>query len=274
MWHDNLCFTLIWTFLIVWEDVPLVEFMYLVFTHMPGESYRMWLMSLLLYLCYVFWALINSLVCWFWLGVKQKKKQDSIITCKLREIWQQSCQCLKSHQGFSWLEQNLLASECDAKSWLLRVQGGVWSINILQTSHYCQKQNSCFHLLFEDARPLLWCIVNNLDEKRRGQWDNVKYVKWTQSWQQSVHVMWTFKHINLGRLQMETWGIHNEKKPDTILIAECVHVIWTFMHWNTGRPQLETWGIHNEKKPHILCLPHNTSTVLFRVNISLHLKYN
>ena len=44
------------------EDVPLVEFMYLVFTCMPGESYRRRLRSLLLYLCYVFWALINSLV--------------------------------------------------------------------------------------------------------------------------------------------------------------------------------------------------------------------
>ena len=29
------------------EDVPLVEFMYLVFTRMPGESYRRRLMSLL-----------------------------------------------------------------------------------------------------------------------------------------------------------------------------------------------------------------------------------
>ena len=46
-------------------DVPLVEFMYLVFTRMPGESYHMRLRSLLLYLCYVFRALINSLVCWF-----------------------------------------------------------------------------------------------------------------------------------------------------------------------------------------------------------------
>ena len=44
------------------EDVPLVEFMYLVFTRMPGESYRRRLRSLL-YLCYVFGALINSLVC-------------------------------------------------------------------------------------------------------------------------------------------------------------------------------------------------------------------
>ena len=35
--------------------------MYLVFTRMPGESYRMWLRSLL-YLCYVFRGLINSLV--------------------------------------------------------------------------------------------------------------------------------------------------------------------------------------------------------------------
>ena len=44
------------------RDVPLVAFMYLVFTHMPDESYRRWLRSLLLYLCYLFWALINSLV--------------------------------------------------------------------------------------------------------------------------------------------------------------------------------------------------------------------
>ena len=47
------------------EDVPQVEFMYFVFTRMPGESYRRRLRSLLLYLCYVFRALINSLVCWF-----------------------------------------------------------------------------------------------------------------------------------------------------------------------------------------------------------------
>ena len=32
------------------EDVPLVEFLYLVFTRMPGESYRRQLGSLLLYL--------------------------------------------------------------------------------------------------------------------------------------------------------------------------------------------------------------------------------
>ena len=37
--------------------------MYLVFTRMPGESYRRQLRSLLLCICYVFRALINSLVC-------------------------------------------------------------------------------------------------------------------------------------------------------------------------------------------------------------------
>ena len=42
--------------------VPLVEFLYLVFTHMPGESYRRRLRSSLLYLCYVFQAKFNSLV--------------------------------------------------------------------------------------------------------------------------------------------------------------------------------------------------------------------
>ena len=45
------------------EDVSLVEFMYLVFTRMPGESYRRRLRSLLLYkLCNVYRAPINSLV--------------------------------------------------------------------------------------------------------------------------------------------------------------------------------------------------------------------
>ena len=38
------------------EDVPLVEFMYLVFIHVPSESYRRWLRSLLL--C------VKKIECW------------------------------------------------------------------------------------------------------------------------------------------------------------------------------------------------------------------
>ena len=52
-------------FTFLFEDVPLVEFMYLVFTRMPGESYRRRLGSLLLCVCDVFRALINSSVCVF-----------------------------------------------------------------------------------------------------------------------------------------------------------------------------------------------------------------
>ena len=44
------------------QDVPLVD---LVFTRMPGQSYRRLLGSLLLCLCDVFRALVNSLVCSF-----------------------------------------------------------------------------------------------------------------------------------------------------------------------------------------------------------------
>ena len=43
-------------------SVPLVEFIYLASTCMPGESYHRRLRSLLLYLCYIFQVLINSLV--------------------------------------------------------------------------------------------------------------------------------------------------------------------------------------------------------------------
>ena len=45
------------------EDVPLVEFMYLVLTHTPGKRQHRQLGSLLVYLCDFFQALINSLVC-------------------------------------------------------------------------------------------------------------------------------------------------------------------------------------------------------------------
>ena len=61
------------------EEVPLVEFMYLVFTRMPGESYHRWLGSLLLYLRYVFQVLINSPVCWFWKAKKKKWAHDVIM---------------------------------------------------------------------------------------------------------------------------------------------------------------------------------------------------
>ena len=59
------------------EDVPVVEFMYFVFTGMPCESCRRRFISLLLYLCYVFRALIKS-ACWFrnrWAIRNRKKKQ-------------------------------------------------------------------------------------------------------------------------------------------------------------------------------------------------------
>ena len=69
------------------EDVPLVEFLYLVFTRMPGESYRRRLRSLLLYLCYVFRALINSLACWLYTLV-QAIDNDSIDESKIQ--WSRS----------------------------------------------------------------------------------------------------------------------------------------------------------------------------------------
>ena len=49
------------------EDVPLVEFMYVVFTRMPGETPHRRPLRSLLCLCDVFRVLINSLcvVCWY-----------------------------------------------------------------------------------------------------------------------------------------------------------------------------------------------------------------
>ena len=55
--------------------VPLVEFMYLVFTGMPGESYRRRLRSLLLYLCYVF--CVDSVRA-LWASFCKKKKKTGL----------------------------------------------------------------------------------------------------------------------------------------------------------------------------------------------------
>ena len=88
------------------EDVPLVEFMSLVFTHMRGESYHRQLRSLLLCLCDVFQMLINSLVCWFDLiisGLSVGMAGDTVLTFHLPET-DVSCTagvCSALEQGLS-----------------------------------------------------------------------------------------------------------------------------------------------------------------------------
>ena len=61
----------------------LVEFEYLHFTCIPGESYHRWLRSLLLCLCDLFQVLINSLVCWFKSKTVNSKKHVLILTFHL-----------------------------------------------------------------------------------------------------------------------------------------------------------------------------------------------
>ena len=83
--NDTLCadilytwngITYLWVDILRLEDVPLVEFMYLVFTRMQGESYRRQLRSLLLCLCDVFRALINSLVSWCSNNILKQEGED------------------------------------------------------------------------------------------------------------------------------------------------------------------------------------------------------
>ena len=87
-------------------DVPLVEFMYLVFTCMPGERYHRKLGSLLLLcFCDVFRGLINSLVCWshhfvpVCLSLASSARLASVVTvCILRSShrpsrWRRSPTC-------------------------------------------------------------------------------------------------------------------------------------------------------------------------------------
>ena len=71
-----------------------MEFTYLVFIHMLGGSYRKRLRSLLLYLCYVFRALINSPV-WYIdsrnLRVKLWWRLLHITKNRMIHAWWQTC---------------------------------------------------------------------------------------------------------------------------------------------------------------------------------------
>ena len=111
----------------VFDAVPLVEFMYLLVTHMPGESYWRWLGSLLLCLGNFFpttYGYFNSLVCWFvcWSftefcvqfchkinGILQnkifnKKTKKNFIssTCWTKCVWRRPVPSYETHTGSSW----------------------------------------------------------------------------------------------------------------------------------------------------------------------------
>ena len=61
-WQSSNLFILLYIYIcITLEDIPLVEFIYTVFTRMPGKNYRRWLRSLLLSLCNVFRAQLTPL---------------------------------------------------------------------------------------------------------------------------------------------------------------------------------------------------------------------
>ena len=104
------------------EDVPLVEFMYLVLTRMPVESCCRRHRSLCL--CDVFWALINSLVCWFcWVRFRHKLLpllcfncwsfnccQKAVVALKKKKTKKRKCITGKSkHKKHKW---------CGCKSFL------------------------------------------------------------------------------------------------------------------------------------------------------------
>ena len=98
------------------EDVPLVEFMYLVFKCMPGESYRRQLWSLLLYLCYVFWALINSLVC------KKQHTKTLLVSFMCECVRVRACVCVWNALQIVLMFKFAFLSKCYVLKWILNMR--------------------------------------------------------------------------------------------------------------------------------------------------------
>ena len=117
------------------EDAPQVEFMYLVFTRMPGESCCRRLRSLL-YLCYVFPALINSLVCWFFTLRQRFESRSHIPSSKANPVQNYQMSRFKSLK----LEQDIA---------LCTWPTAFWNFNNTNTNilFYIEPQQQLYELL-------------------------------------------------------------------------------------------------------------------------------
>ena len=135
------------------EDVPLVELMYLVLTCMPWERYRRWLKSLLLHLCYIFWALIISLMCWFQMSdfslfmVFLNLHQSSVLILPFgSSMADTTCNCCHLSAGFVYTIQS-----CTSLQWHF-IQSQVHSVPVCFAVtphlHFRQIDRDCLQLLW------------------------------------------------------------------------------------------------------------------------------
>ena len=89
--------------------------MYLVFTRMPGESYRRRLGSLLLCLCDLFRALIKSFECWFCTSVLGLVLFQTVIIMVLRNVTSDWCLFWICHSLFNhdhYKDDGVLTARC------------------------------------------------------------------------------------------------------------------------------------------------------------------
>ena len=134
------------------EDVPLVEFMYLVVTRMPGESYRS---DPMLCLFDVFRALINYLVCWH-MHTRTHARTHTHTHTQTRMNSQLINQILRNHSKFAgrftergdWVSVDM--REID---WLLKQFSRDFSCSPYSCSAFVQ---------FGTFRLCLWCLFTCL----------------------------------------------------------------------------------------------------------------
>ena len=93
-----------------------MEFTYTVFTCMPGESYCRRLRSLLLYLCYIFWVLINSRACWH-LQILREQSQLTRLPSQEKMKPQQHQSCYHGRCQEHWWSYRLAVPLMQSQKW-------------------------------------------------------------------------------------------------------------------------------------------------------------
>ena len=122
------------------EDVPLVEFMYLVITQMPGKRYPRRLRSLLLYLCYVFPLCVDHLFLGFERTVNRKGSQ----LCLSRQM--RVC-CDKTFVATTMILVSVPANEGS--------MGVLSSVNLSKLQHSASDLHAHAHFLAHVHLPVL-----------------------------------------------------------------------------------------------------------------------
>ena len=208
--HKSNCIEV--SFILLFDDALLMEFMYLVFTCMPGGSHCKWLGSLLLCLHEVFWALINSLVCWFFIlcmfqAFQYDNNDINTKYCVLQMMHEnmdtpegQGSLTIKTNEEIRWAHINSLSTVPFTRNLFFLLFFTVWKSKIKQKSKSVKSLNESLKLMDSQVPALLQA------RKYATHCFPPSLFSWKPFSDLFTHTVWAyFVHLNFQHMKTERW---------------------------------------------------------------------